>query len=205
MNKKENPLGIKIGDIVETNFAYRKVSIKATITKITDRILTGCNPLIEYDPETEDPDRVKYNIPNACDISFVTKIITPSPYIIPKPIRNNIFVEHKNYGSMYERIGDIMITYYNVHRLIIRALASVKHNIDRPIDDDKFMKLWEKNKFIGRIDLPNIEEYLVAVNWKVFKKFVIANKSRILMTRKEMEESGKQYQKQMEDIYNWDY
>jgi len=106
--------------------------------------------------------------------------------------------------------GGIRIALHNISALVSIALASATDTIDRSLNLDRFLTQWERDQFRGRVAIPS-ELKLdsdwfspTAVHWKNFRRYVLANRHKILHTRKEMEAAGEEYQDTMMQYYTED-
>ena len=212
MNKKQNPLQIRVGDTVEINFPHMPSdpAFLADVTEVVDRTTMGQDAGISYrrlDGKTNEP-----VTPDGCSVSYVTRVVTRAPYIVKKMPPVNVFAEQLAIGRArcwigYVRIGGIYVGEPN--RLAMIALASANDRISRMFDSDKFRQLWTKAQFIGQIAPLNEKDYpsthYTCVRWKIFKRWVIRNRHRFLSTIKEMEQSGRDYNNAMQDDYDHDF
>lgn len=216
MNKKQNPLQIRVGDTVEINFPHMPSdpAFLADVTEVVDRTTMGQDAGISYrrlDGKTNEP-----VTPDGCSVSYVTRVVTRAPYIVKKISPVNVFAEHlaidrariceRGHGWVgYDRIGGIYLG--SPVRLAMIALATSGDRLDRTFDDRKFQQLWTKAKFIGQVNNPDPvnypDEHYTSVRWKVFQRWVIRNRHRFLSTIKEMEQSGRDYNNAMR--YDYDH
>jgi len=92
--KHQNPLGIKINDIVKINFSFRgKEEFLATVTKIGERADIGQDAYIEY--ERLDNVEVPVQAYNGCSVSHVSEIVEAAPYVVEQKQPINRFREHE--------------------------------------------------------------------------------------------------------------
>jgi hypothetical protein len=226
MNKKQNPLQIRVGDTVKIRFTHYTPTriFLAEVLHVTDRTLMGCDACIDYKPEesARDLDAEKSNIPYGCSVSHVIEVVKRAPYKAMKSAPTNIFRENivrqtigrkgdpRNTGDWqgYYRFGDIRVGYEELGTLVEIALASAKDTLDRPMDIQRFRNLWAKDGYRGKVALPvdplfedpYTKKYIPAkaVRWSVFRNYVLANRQKILLSRKEMEKAGREYSEAMQ-------
>ncbi len=221
VNKKQNPLGIRVGDVVQIHFSHMpsKGAFSAKVTEVTDRTTMGCDAHIAYEPEesARDYGMEALNIPYGCSVSHVVKVLNRAPYVSIRMPPANIFRLHAERRSArrgsndwvgYYRFGGTRVCHGDMETLIVEALASASDTLNRPLDIHRFRQLWTFSGHRGRVELPRDPRFdsewsshYTAVNWKVFKQFVLANRHRILLTRREMEKAGREHQKAMHDEY----
>lgn len=224
MSNKQNPLGIRPGDVVSIHFDFHssRGEFTAEVTEIHDRIDMGMDCAISYIPDESgrDLEAERFGIPYGCSVSHVKKVVRRAPYVVKKGARpKNIFREGQErlsrdgWPGCY-KFGGIKICYSSMEKLVTLVLAHAQGTLDRPLDIDKFRALWEKSKFPGKVEIPasfsedRMTDLYTAVRWKIFKKFVLANKEKILATRKEIVEDGIRFHEAMwqdDDEDNRDY
>ncbi len=221
MKRQQNPLRIRVGDVVEIYFGHmpKRGKFTAIVTGLTDRTVMGCEPYIDYRPKGEedrDLDAERTGIPYGCSVGYVQSVVERAPY--KKEPQVNIFresIEQDPALWRYLRSGGVCVFYgFGLDTLVTLALASFNGRLDRPLHSERFREMWARDSFRGKVTVPESlvpdsesEDFWyrpVAVRWKVFKKYVLANRHRILMSRKEMEEEGRLYLKDMERIYEED-
>jgi hypothetical protein len=105
----------------------------------------------------------------------------------------------------YYQFGGVYVCYDGVETFVILALASAKDTLSQTLDMERFMAMWAKDCYRGKVALPDEAMFngnqfgikYTAVHWKVFKKYVLTNRHRILFTRKEMEKYGERWDEEM--------
>ena len=216
MSKNQNPLGIRMGDSVRIFFDFKASGgeFTAKVMKVVDRTDMGNDSYIEYIPEEagRNMEAEKLGIPYGCSVSHIVKVLEKAPYITKKGERPvNIFREEQrrlSHGGWpgYYKLGGVRVCYTDMRALVRLVFAGASGTFDRPLDMDKFHVLWEKSKFLGKVEMPAkdgfnedhwMTDHYTAVHWKVFKKFVLNNKERIFATRKEMVQAGVEFHKAM--------
>lgn len=207
MNKKQNPLGLDIGDIVEIHLDFKSEGpFQATITDICDRTEINQDAGINYsrlDGKTNEP-----LTNDGCSVSFVTKVVSRRirDRIKPQPPKN-IFAESlsKDFWIGYSKM-ERGIYAGSLNRLACAALSSAKGGgLDRPLSADRLTELWNQSRCPGTIKSSGFGEGgkdhffddRLHVKWKVFKNWVIRNRNRILMSQKEIEKMGQEYDEYM--------
>jgi hypothetical protein len=227
MNKKQNPLAVRVGDTVEIRLLDSGTRpFTAVVTKVADLTMVGQRALINYTPDAtgRDAQKEKLGIPYACSIRYVQRIIARAPYVMSQKGKNNIFrpqweqrqVEgtYWNWCGFYQ-YGGYIVSEPSLDTLVLRALACVQEDLDRPVNLIRFHTLWKRDGYRGKVELSRIPnqdidhvsdlEGLIAVRWAVFRAYVIANRQKIMMSRKEMEAEGRAYQEDMlEDYFEQD-
>ena len=219
MSKKQNPLDIRTGDTVCIcfNHTLHPKEFTAKVIAVVDRTLMGNDSCIEYIPDESGRDikAEEMGIPYGCSVSHVKKVLQRAPYVVTKgTLSENIFrdelealreLSHDRWPGYY-KVGGVRVCYPSMEKLVTLVLAHAQGTLNRPLDMDKFHELWEKSKFLGKVEVPTRDDFnedswmtdhYTAVNWKVFKKFVLNNKEKILFTRKEMIQAGIEFHKAM--------
>ena len=213
VNKKQNPLRIRPGDTVNISFAHipRDPAFFAEVLEIMDRTDIGQDAMITYrrlDGQTNEP-----RMPDACSVSHV-RSVTHGPYKVDPsstPInifRDQLFEERKRieedgcgWRGVYN-FGGIRIGYRE--RLVVEALACATDDLTRQFVPERFEELWKRAGCPGKVTSPNEDEYpsrrYTCVRWKVFKRWVLTNRHRLLASRKEIEEFGQEYLRVMEEM-----
>lgn len=206
MSKSQNPLQIKVGDVVEIHIKPipNEPAFQARVTEIHDRVVMGQDAIIYYrrlDGKTNEP-----VTPDGCSVSHVLRVVTPATYVVVRRPPKNHFAEllaanrtriKENRRSLswlgYDRIGGIYLG--EPSKLAMIALASATDELTRMFDNRKFEELWSKAQFIGQVANPDPENYpndlYTSVRWKIFKRWVLRNRHRFLCTIKQMEQSGR--------------
>jgi hypothetical protein len=201
-------------------------SFNAKVTEVVDRTMMGSDAHISYQPDemSRDLEAEALGIPYGCSVSHVRAIVARAPYkcdVYRSPL--NIFrqtAEEKevrrveegrpeDYWPGYYSVGGVRISYESMGALVELALAMAKDTLDRPYSLERFHTLWERDGFRGKVTVPTVpelgdvyaheelQEMYVAVNWKVFKHYVLANRHRLLLSQKEMEKAGAAFSKAM--------
>jgi hypothetical protein len=197
INKKQNPLGVRVGDTVRIFYSHTGERFVADVTSISSRIEYGNDPAIEFIRWDGVISAVGFN---SCSVSHVQSVLYHTPYKVESRSQKNLFrktsdgrawLGYHAFGG--KRVGD-------VSQLVKVALAAASDEMSRPLDMQKFDALWKKARFPGKVAHRMEYDYLEAtVNWKVFRRFVIMNRHKICATIRELEATGKKYASQ-----SWD-
>ncbi len=214
VNKKQNPLEIRIGDIVTINFKHNhSPAFEAKVTDIVDRADIGEDAMINYIRLDGKCDRPMPNVPAGCSVSHVVSVVHGPYQTGPKVIRNIFRDQITEEHARVQKTREGMVGWYTFGGIrvgisayiVMAALAHATDELTRPYDSEKFEALWEKAGFPGKVASPNEEMYpshrYLCVRWKTFKKWVLKNRHKLLVNRKELEQSGRDYQKAWEDSY----
>jgi len=167
-------LEVKIGAIVLIDFTsiqptHRK--FKAEVTQVSENDLG--QKVITY----RRMDAIRPKLP-ICNASYVTAIVMPAPYVVERKIfvnafANDVFTTMKKGGL---RIGSL-------EYLVMEALSTVKHvELKSPINDEHIALLFEKACWPGQVYKPD-NLGMIAVRWKIFKRWVHKNAQRLVYTK----------------------
>jgi len=203
--KSQNPLGIRVGDTVEIDFHFHDdPAFLADVVELSDRAGMGYDACIEYKRHDGIWKNQNLDMPDGCSVSYVTRIVARKPYVALRRAPQNNFADslaedakrrkELGYGwSGYYNVGCLRVGMLN--HMVVAALACAHDELSRPLDPDKFNALWAKAHFPGRTASPDEElyptEHYTCVRWKAFKRFVLANRHRILCTRAEVLKNGR--------------
>jgi hypothetical protein len=215
VNKQQNPLRIRIGDEVVIDFGHKPndSAFKAMVTDIVGRADIGHDAMISYVRLDGKKDAPFPDMPDGCSVSHVISVVH-GPYQTGPKVIQNIFREHLlEERKQVEESAHGWIGWYTFggvrvgmkNSLVMAALAEATDELTRPYDGEKFKALWEKDGRPGQVASPDEEEYpsrrYLCVRWKTFKKWVLKNRHKLLMTRKEIEQCGRDYIEAMNESY----
>jgi hypothetical protein len=177
MNKKQNPLGIRDGDVVEIFFDHYPSSrgaFHAKVTEVTDCTMMGSDACIAYVPDesARELEKEALGIPYECSVSHVRAIVLRAPYkqdVYRSP--HNIFRQDSEaaearrmeegrdaYWPGYYSVGNVRITFKSMGTLVELALAMAKDTLDRPYSLERFHTLWKRDGFRGKVMVPAVPE-----------------------------------------------
>jgi len=197
MSASTKKISVKLGDVVEIQLPFQEESFSARVLKVGENM--NLHTIVEYKP-IEKVGRRDTGL-NLCNIDFVVKVVRAAPYVCEVPGKENVFddINLECYAHRFNR----RIRTGMLDRLCMAALSTVTHvELKNPIRDEaSIASLYEKDGCPGRVSLPaDANLYGIAVNWKVFQKWVHANALRLIMTRKEnYEKTQRLYEESMRE------
>lgn len=197
MSRKQKPYTeVRPGDIVTVVLHHYpspdNTPFDVKVLTVTDRAPVSA-PLMTYERlDGEKEAGVFADLTPMCDVSYVTAVVSRVPYKCEPATRTNVFANELRVVRAY-RQGGIRIGHFNT--LATEALASVKNvSLPYPLEESRAWQLWLRQGRPGSVILPvNLPSSVhfwfgpdpEAVRWKVFKKWVHRNATRLIETKTE--------------------
>jgi hypothetical protein len=212
MNKRQSPLQVQVGDTVEIYLTHSdEPPFLATADKIDDRTTSGEGAaLLHYTRHDGKPEKV--GTP-CCDISYVSKIISRAPLAPRQPARPiNIYRDQlerdrkKRNWLGHDKISRGIMRGISITHLVSVALASAVDELTRPLNEERIQALWyaQKPGFIPHANTDSLYDHRPHVHWKVFKRWALRNRHRLMASGQEMRQWGRENQEVWARTYEED-
>jgi hypothetical protein len=219
--KRQNPLGICVGDTVRIHFEHMPEGIErefdALVIDVTDRAGMGQDAHIDYtrvDSYATWFMKAHPDLPLGCSVSHVAQVVTRAPYMCVAKGPENIFGPYVDTDGKKHNRAFIMrdgakkgVRYGSLSNLTIAALATYQGSLTRGLDTEKMQAVWAKHQMPGRITPTTIDPWLswcTFVRWKSFRRWVLQHRHLFLMTLVDIEQSGRESHEAMWKDYDED-